>query len=197
MKSNHLIDRSHLKRIIEGYIRLIDLLNETVGQLASWLTTLLVLLVCLDVIRRYVFNATTVAIIELEWHLFALTFLLCAGFTLKHDRHVRVDVFYNRFSEKTKAWVNLLGALIFLLPFCWVVVQTSYSFAAYAYQLNEGSPNPGGLPARYLIKGAITLGFILLFLQATALVFSSVLVILGLKPYVFPSEVQKGGEEHA
>lgn len=180
-----------LKRLIESYIRIIDHLNDWVGRSISWLTTGLVLLVCLDVFRRYALNATTVAIIELEWHIFALIFLLGAGYSLRHDKHVRVDVFYNRFSAKGKAWVNFLGGLIFLLPFCITLIYTSYSFMLHSFKFNEGSPNPGGLPARYLIKGAIVLGLTLLLLQTTGLILSSLLVILGEREDIFP---EKGGK---
>ena len=87
---------STLRRIAEG----IHLLNERVGQAASWLTTALMLLVVVDVIIRYYFNDTQAWIIELEWHLFGLIFLLGAGYAFRHDRHVRVDVFYARFSGR-------------------------------------------------------------------------------------------------
>lgn len=180
-----------LKRIIEFYIQLANTINEWVGRSVSWLTSFLIVLVCVDVFRRYVLNATTVAIIELEWHIFALIFLLAAGYSLRHDRHVRVDVFYNRFSPRGQAWVNFIGGVLFLMPFCLTLIYTSFNFTVYSYRFQEGSPNPGGLPARYLIKGAIVIGFVLLFLQALALVLSALLVILGKRESVFP---EKGGE---
>ena len=134
---------------------------------------------CVDVIRRYLFNQTAVWITELEWHLFALIFLIGAGYALKHDKHVRVDLFYAKFSPKQKAWVNLLGTLLFLIPWCWIIISSSYNYAHNSYLINESSPDPGGLPARYIIKFSITVGFILLLLQAIALVLDSVLVITG------------------
>ncbi len=155
----------------------IDNLNEAVGKGVAWLNTLLVLLICYDVIARYLFNSTFSAIIELEWHLFAFIFLVGAAYALKHDKHVRVDVFYANFTEKQQAWVNLLGTVFFLIPFCLIVIYTSIRFTGNAFAINEGSPDPGGLPARYVVKAAIPIGFTLLLLQAISLLIKSLLTL--------------------
>lgn len=161
--------------------RKIDAFNESIGKAVSWLTSILMLLVCYDVVLRYFFNTTSAGIVELEWHLFALIFLLGAGYSLKHDRHVRVDVFYASFSPKKQAIVDLLGTLFFLLPFCLIVTFYSWKFTANSFALNEGSSDPSGLPARYLIKGVIPIGFFLLFLQGISLFLKAVLVLKGNK----------------
>ena len=101
---------------MKKFIKISDLINDFVGKFASWLTTIMVLVVFFDVVLRYVFNKGNVAMQELEWHLFATIFLLGAGYTLKKNGHVRVDIFYTNFNERTKAWINLLGPIIFLLP---------------------------------------------------------------------------------
>ena len=154
-------------------------LNYRVGKAASWLTTALMLLVCVDVVIRYLFNDTQAWIIELEWHLFGLIFLLGAGYAFKHDRHVRVDVFYANFSERDKAWVNLIGGLVFLLPWAAVLTFVSFEYATIAYRIGEGSPDPGGLPARYIIKYAVTAGLGLLLLQGIANIIDSILLLAG------------------
>ena len=151
----------------------IDRLNELVGKATSWLSSVLVLVIVLDVALRYLFSITSAASFELEWHLFALIFLLGAGYTLQHDKHVRVDVFYHNFSKKGKAWVNLVGTLLLLTPFTLVAFYESLSFVANSFALNETSPQPGGLPARWIIKSAIPAGFILLFLQGISLLIKS------------------------
>lgn len=156
-----------------------DAFSEWLGKNLSLLQVALVLVMTLDVITRYLFRVTTVAIIDLEWHIFSMIFLLCAGYTLKNDKHVRVDVFYNRLNNKGKAWVNLLGGVLMMLPFCLVCIYVSYKFTAYSFFLREGSPDPGGLPGRYLIKAVIPLGMFLLLLQAFASIFKSVLIIQG------------------
>jgi len=160
----------------------IDNLNEAVGKGVAWLNTLLVLLICYDVIARYLFNSTFSAIIELEWHLFAFIFLVGAAYALKHDKHVRVDVFYANFTEKQQAWVNLLGTVFFLIPFCLIVIYTSIRFTGNAFAINEGSPDPGGLPARYVVKAAIPIGFTLLLLQAISLLIKSLLTLIHKNP---------------
>jgi len=156
-------------------------LNELVGRAVSFLTFGLVLLFVYDVFMRYLFNSTAVWIGELEWHLFALIFLLAGGYAFKNDRHVRVDLFYQNFSVKKKAWVNLLGSLLFLLPWSFVILMNSYGYMMNSYLQGEGSANPGGLPFRFIIKGAILVGFALVFLQGIANVIDSLLTIFGKK----------------
>lgn len=164
-----------MEKALKGIIRIINAINEQVGKLTAWFTTVLVLLVGLHVLMRYQMDYNPTWITELEWHIFALIFLLGAGYSMKHDRHVRVDLFYTRFSEKDKALVNLIGTLFFLIPWCVLMIIYSFSYAMGAFDILEGSPNPGGLPARYLIKFAIPLGIGLLLLQAIAIVADSIL----------------------
>lgn len=128
----------------------------------------------IDVAFRYLFNKTSAASFELEWHLFATIFLLGAAYTLQQDKHVRVDVFYTKFSAKGKAWVNLLGTLLLLIPFCLVAFWESLSFVANSFAVRETSPDPGGLPARYIIKATIPIGFGLLALQGISTILKSI-----------------------
>lgn len=157
---------------------IIDKIVKQVGTLVSWLSLLLVFVIVIDVALRYLFNTTSAASFEMEWHLFAMIFLLGAGYTLQQDKHVRVDVFYHRFSEKNKAWVNLIGTVLLLLPFCAVAFWESLSFVQNSYAVKETSPDPGGLPARYVIKAAIPVGFFLLGLQGINLALKSISKIL-------------------
>lgn len=153
---------------------MIDQINTYVGKAVSWLSVILVMIIVIDVILRYSFSITSAASFELEWHLFAAIFLLGAAYTLKEDKHVRVDVFYHRFSEKTKAWVNLGGTILLLMPFCMVAFGESLSFVQSAYKLGETSPQPGGLPARWIIKSTIPIGFLLLGLQGVSIIIKSI-----------------------
>ncbi|MDW7695073.1 TRAP transporter small permease subunit [Flammeovirgaceae bacterium SG7u.111] len=166
-------------KFLNRYVRFVDQLNEYVGISVSFLTSALVLLICYDVITRYLFSVTHVAIFELEWHIFALIFILGAAYTLKHDKHVRVDIFYSRFSEKGKALVNLFGTIFFLVPFCLVVINGGIPYLETSLKLSEGSNDPGGLPARYIIKGSIIVGFSLLLLQGTSLIITSFFKLTG------------------
>lgn len=157
----------------------IESLNEWLGRCAGLLVLALVALVCYDVTMRYLFQAGSVALQELEWHLFALIFLLGAGYTLKHDEHVRVDIFYQAawMTPKRKAWVNLFGVVFFLVPFCVLVMVSSWPFVAQSYGWGEGSPDPGGLPYRWLLKAAIPVGFVLVMLQGLVLALRSLQTI--------------------
>lgn len=170
-------NKASMKNLLQGFIHFVNILNENIGKATAWLTTILVVLVCGRVLGRIIFNSEPVWMPELEWHLFALIFLLGAGYTLKHDKHVRVDLFYSEFSERDKALVNLVGALLFLIPWCLLIIFTSYGYALGSFKILEGSPNPGGLPFRFIIKFAITIGMILLLLQALAMVASSILTL--------------------
>jgi len=153
---------------------LIDKINRAIGTATSWLTLILVLVIVIDVLLRYIFNLTSAASFELEWHLFAMIFLLGAAWTLQGDKHVRVDVFYHRFSEKRKAWINLFGTFFLLFPFCAIGCFESLSFVESSFALRETSPQPGGLPARYLIKGTIPIGFFMLGLQGISILLSCI-----------------------
>jgi TRAP-type mannitol/chloroaromatic compound transport system permease small subunit len=168
-----------LMRLLESIIRFVDSVNEKLGIFASWITTLMVLVVCYDVVTRYFLKRSSVAVQELEWHLFAVVFLIGAAYTLKHDRHVRVDVLYMKFKPKIKAWVNLLGSLIFLIPVCLIGIWSSMNFVVSSFLIGEGSPDPGGLPARCVLKAVIPLSFFLLLLQGLSLSISSIMEILG------------------
>ncbi|MEQ8684581.1 MAG: TRAP transporter small permease subunit [Imperialibacter sp.] len=156
----------------------IDALNEYTGRLISWLAGIMVLVFCFDVAMRYIFNISFASVFELEWHFFAAIFLIGAGYTLKHDKHVRVDVFYGEMSPKKQAYVNLLGVLLFLLPICIVIIKISLLFVYNSWIIRENSPDPGGLPARYIIKAFIPIGFSLLFLQGISLALKSLVTIL-------------------
>jgi len=159
----------------------IDAMNEWIGKGVAWVTLVLVLVIFVDVVMRYAFNTSYVFTQELEWHLFGFIFLIGAGYTMLHDGHVRVDIIYQRLGAKGKAWINLLGVIFFMLPGCFMLVVTSWKFMYNALLIMEGSPDPGGIPYRFIIKSTITAGFALLFLQGLSLGFHSILQILGLE----------------
>ena len=158
----------------------LDSLAETVGRMVSWLVLLLVLLIGYDVIMRYLFQQGSVALQELEWHLFALLFLFGAAYTQKHDGHVRVDILYRSrlVSGRGRALIDLAGTLLLLIPFCLLVIYSSWPFVESAWQHGESSPDPGGLPLRWLIKATIPAGFALLLLQGLADALKSLLRLL-------------------
>jgi TRAP-type mannitol/chloroaromatic compound transport system permease small subunit len=139
-----------------------------IGETASWLWLLLVLVIVFQVALRYVFSQGSIALEELQWHIYGVAFLLGLGFCLQVDRHVRIDVLAEQWSLRAKAWVELCGLTIFLLPFVIAVIYESAKFAYTSWQFGEISPAPGGLPFRWVIKAAIPVGFVLLGLAALA-----------------------------
>lgn len=146
---------------------MIERVIQKVGSFCSWLSFALVILITLDVFLRYIFNFSSASLYELEWHFFAIIFLLGSSITLQNDQHVRVDVFYNKLSNKKKEIVNLIGNIFFLLPFSIVIFYTSLPFVEDSLKILESSPDPGGLPYRFIIKLVIPLSFLLLALQGT------------------------------
>ena len=168
-------------KYLQTLSRGIDRLNAGVGQLVAWVTLGLVAVVFTDVVMRYLFRTSFVFTQELEWHLFAFIFLIGGGYTLLHDAHVRVDIFYQRFGHRGRAWVNLIGVLFFLLPGCLLVIYTSWKFTINSWRILEGSPDPGGIPLRFLVKGCIPVGFTLILLQGVSLGIHSLMQIAGLE----------------
>lgn len=166
-------------QVLEKFVVFVDGLNGKIGHLVGWITTLMVLTVFYDTIMRYAFNKGNVALQELEWHLFSMVFLIGAAYTLKQGGHVRVDILFISFSKKTKAWVDFLGTLIFLIPFSIMVIYSTQKFVGNSWEFREISPDPGGLPARYILKSMIPLGFFLLILQGLSEACKNLMVITG------------------
>ena len=167
--------------VLKMFSRWIDTLNEWVGRGVAWVTLALVLVIFIDVVMRYLFNTSFVFTQELEWHLFGFIFLIGAGYTLLHDGHVRVDIIYQRLGLKGQAWINLLGVIFFLIPGCLMVMSTSWKFALNSFMIMEGSPDPGGIPYRFIVKGCIPAGFFLLLIQGISLGMHSLMRILGIE----------------
>jgi len=151
--------------VVRALMRGIDAVNDWVGRATAWLTLLLVLVTTYDVVMRYIFRQSFVFIQELEWHIFAVMFLITAGYAHLLDSHVRVDLIYARLAPRSKAWIDLLGGVLFLFPTVFLLVWTSIPFVVASVKVLEGSPDPGGIPGRYLLKAMIPLGFLLVGLQ--------------------------------
>ncbi len=165
--------------ILEKVYKWIDTLNTWVGNFVAWSTAVVVVVVFVDVVMRYAFQTSFVFTQELEWHLFAFIFLMGAGNTLLKDGHVRVDIFYQRCSAKTQAWINLIGVIFFLIPGCYMIIATSLKFVYNAWAVMEGSPDPGGIPFRFILKACIPAGFSLVLLQGISLGIKSFFTIAG------------------
>jgi TRAP-type mannitol/chloroaromatic compound transport system permease small subunit len=187
-----------LTNLLQQIVYFINTISEWTGRLIAWLILLMVLIIVYQASMVALFSIGSVALQELQWHLFALVFLLGAAYTLKHEDHVRIDLIYQShwLTDQHRAWINFLGGIFLLIPFCLLVIIASWPFvsAAINYTLffndswpfisitihyAEGSPDPGGLPYRFLLKAAIPIGFSLLMLQGLANSLASLLDLLG------------------
>ena len=148
-----------------AFSRLVDWVNERIGRLMGWLVLLTVLVSASNAIARYGWNRSSNAWLELQWYLFGAVFLLGAGYTLKSNEHIRIDIINSRLSQRSRNIVELIGHFLFLLPLCVLMLYLSIPFFWRAFLSGEVSANAGGLaiwPAKLLLP----IGFFLLFLQA-------------------------------
>lgn len=158
--------------------RLIDALTERVGRAAAWLVLAATLISAGNALARYALGESSNAWLEIQWYLFGALFLLAAGYTLKHDGHVRIDVFYNRFGPRGRAWIDLFGGLFFLMPMTLLLAWLAWPMFAEAWTTHEMSPDAGGL-VRWPVKLLLPLGFALLALQGVTEIIKRVGVLSG------------------
>ncbi len=149
-------------------IALIDRFTDATGRLLAWLVLAMALVTSVVVVMRYGFNAGSIAAQESVTYMHACLFMLGAAYALKHGAHVRVDIFYRKFSPRGQAWVNALGGVIFLLPLCLFITGASWNFVTESWAIHEISSEPGGLPYVYLLKSLIPAMALNLLLQGIA-----------------------------
>ena len=169
-----------------GLSRAIDALNERVGRLTYWLVLIMVLISAANAISRYALDRASNAWLEMQWYLFAAVFLLCSGYTLLHNEHIRIDVVASRLSRRTQIWIDVFGTLFFLLPISAYMIWSSWPIFMNAWHSGEVSSSAGGLirwPARLLVP----VGFALLTLQGVSELVKRVATLLG----VIPDTVEK------
>jgi TRAP-type mannitol/chloroaromatic compound transport system permease small subunit len=159
-------------------VRIIDQFTEKGGKLLAWLCLAMALLSCLVVLLRYGFSIGSIAMQEAVTYMHASVFMLGAAFTLKHGGHVRVDIFYRRLSQRGCAWINSIGAIVFLLPFSLFLIAISWQFVTAAWAINEGSADPGGIHGVFLLKTLIPVMGLQLLLQGLAELLRNTLFLL-------------------
>lgn len=188
---NHYIQKQKDPNVqaLLSFSRLIDAINTKVGKAAAWLILGAVLVSTVNALIRYGFSMSSNAWLELQWYLFAGTFLLCAPWTLKCNEHIRIDVVTGRYSPRVHAWIDIVGGLVFLIPMCLVILWSAIPFAWDSIATMESSSNAGGLivwPAKLLIPVAFTL----LLLQGVSEVIKRFAFLQGL---IDGKEFEKGG----
>lgn len=159
--------------------RLIDRFNEMIGKAVSWLILAAVLVSAGNAIIRKTFNISSNAWLELQWYLFGAVFMLAAAYTLKQGEHIRIDIIYGTRSKRTQDWIDLLGHLFFLLPFCLLMLWLLFPYTWHAIKSGEVSANAGGL-ILWPSKAIILAGFILLTLQAFSEIIKRIAIMAGI-----------------
>ena len=149
---------------MDPILKIIGKIIDGLGNFCSLLMILMIINVFYDVIMRYFFNDVSIGMQELEWHLFAAMFMFGIAYTLKEDAHVRVDIFYDAMSVKKQAIINIFGSLVFALPITVLILYYSWDYTFEAYEMGEGSGDPGGLPHRWIVRSVIPLSSIFLLL---------------------------------
>lgn len=146
----------------------IDSFIDLTGRLTSWLTLVLVVLIAVEVVLRYTISLGAVWAQELEWHLLAVIALWGIAYTQKEDAHVRVDILFQTFSEKTQRWIEFLTAVLVMMPVSFYIAWLAVGFTMQSYNMGEISPDPGGIPYRFVLKSFVLTGFLLLGVQSVA-----------------------------
>lgn len=155
-------------------LNLLKKIIDAVGNMCSIILILMGLNIFYNVVMRYFFNDVSIAMQELEWHLFAAMFMFGIGYTLKEDGHVRVDVIYEQLSKKMQAIINIIGSLLLALPFTCLIIYFSVSYALDAYTMGEGSADPGGLPHRWIVRSIIPISAFFLVLSIIYVVIENI-----------------------
>jgi TRAP-type mannitol/chloroaromatic compound transport system permease small subunit len=169
---------------LQGALRLsagIDRLNELIGRSVFWLILVAVLVSAINAIVRKAFDVSSNAWLELQWQLFGAVFMLCAAYTFLKNEHIRIDILNARFPKPVRDWIDLLGHLIFFMPFVILMMVDGWPFFMASYRINEQSMNAGGL-AQWPAKLLIPVGFFLLFLQGISEIIKRIAVMRGLIP---------------
>lgn len=159
----------------------VDAFNERVGKLTHWLILVAVLISAGNAVTRYSLDMSSNAWLEVQWYLFSAVFLFCAGYTLLHNQHVRIDIVSGRFSRRVQTWIEIFGTVFFLLPMAILILWLSWPVFVDAWRSNEVSTNAGGLtvwPARLMLP----IGFLLLVLQGFSELIKRIAFLRGLIP---------------
>ncbi|MCB1848945.1 MAG: TRAP transporter small permease subunit [Halieaceae bacterium] len=164
--------------VLRACVHYIDIFTDRCGRLLAWLVLAMALLTTIVVVLRYGFNTGSIMAQEAVTYMHGCLFMLGAAYALKSGAHVRVDIFYRSFSERGRAWVNSLGGIVFLMPLCAFIGVSSWSYVTESWAILETSPEPGGIPAVFLLKSLLPLMAVNLFLQGLAETLRSALVLV-------------------
>jgi len=169
---------------MNSFANRIESIVTVIGKIVSWSIGVLLVAIVLQVSLRYAFGQTNTMLEDSLWYLFSMTLTLGLSYTMTHDGHVRVDFLYHRYSEKTKAIVDVIGIVLFVIPLYAFLLWHGWDYTVNSFSINESSPNPGGMPWLWLVKGLLPLSSLLLLIESVA----RVILILGHRQSL-PTEV--------
>jgi len=196
-KNQRLVVPPHREVAVKALLalsRAIDAISERIGRTLYWLILAAVLISAANATVRKIFNYSSNSFLEIQWYLFSLVFLFLAGYTLKNNEHVRIDIITGRFSARVRAWIDIFGTVFFLLPMAILIAYLSWPVFVDAYERHEVSTNAGGLiiwPARLMVP----IGFLLLILQGVSELIKRIAFLQGLIPDPSEKVVEKTAEE--
>jgi TRAP-type mannitol/chloroaromatic compound transport system permease small subunit len=157
----------------------LDRLITRVGKLAAWTALLLIAVIVWDVVTRRFLVLGSTRLQEFEWHIHTVLFLFCLGFAYVKDAHVRIELVRERLSQRKQWWIELFGVLLFLIPYCAIVLYFGFDWWHRSWILNESSDSATGLPFRWIIKMALPLGFIFLLLSGVTVLLRKIVELFG------------------
>lgn len=166
------LPHTRLSSVLDAFVR-------GIGNAVSWVWILLVAVIVINVVARYAFGQGRIEFEELQWHLYAIGFLIGLSYCIQNDSHIRIDIFQERFQPRTKAWIEVLGIVLFLIPYAAVVLIYAPSFIEYSFRMSEISSAPGGLPYRWAIKSVMFLAYLLILIAALSRLSRACALLLG------------------
>lgn len=178
---DHSLPRTAVSDVLDRFVRWI-------GRASAWLWVILVLVIVLQVVLRYAFNMGSIQLEELQWHIYAVGFILGLSYCVVEDRHVRVDVVAERLRPKTRAWIEMFGLVFLLLPFLTTILIQSVPYIYSSFIQNETSAAPGGLGYRWILKSFMFWGFLLLIIAALARLLRCTAFVFGVPRPIWPKE---------
>lgn len=164
--------------VLRAWVHYVDLFTDRSGRVLAWLALAMALVTTVVVVMRYGFSVGSIMAQESVIYMHGCLFMLGTAYALKSDAHVRVDIFYRNFSPRARAWVNSVGGIVFLMPLCAFIGISSWSYVTESWIVHENSPEPGGIPAVFLLKSVIPLMAFNLFLQGLAETLRSALILV-------------------
>ena len=168
-------------------LRLDALFNNTIiliGRLAAWTSICLIVVILFDVVTRRFLVLGSTKLQELEWHIHAVLFMLCLGYAYLKDSHVRIDLLRERLSRRKQLWIELIGCLLFLIPYSFLVIFYGVDWWHRSFAMNESAPSATGLPYRWIIKAVLPIGFLLLFASGIGTAFRKIIQLFGPPEFV-------------